>query len=138
MALIVHGIVANGSCPGWGIDQSLLVSELIFIANKIAPPGSGVYRSWDCSRVDCVLVEANEIPPSGSGVNNCVEIDSQENLSCTWIDTCSRAVYGVGYILHVISNAFKNMLTTFHVVAHCEIHKLWKRKTTLDESYDFK
>ena len=46
------------------------MSELIFIANKIAPPGSGVYRSWDCSRVDCVLVEAIEIPPSGSGVNN--------------------------------------------------------------------
>ena len=25
-------------------------------------------------------------------------IDSQENLSCTWIDTCKRNCYGVGYL----------------------------------------
>ena len=41
-----------------------------------------------------------EIPPSVSGVDSSrdcvVPIDSQENLSCTWIDTCSRKCYGVG------------------------------------------
>ena len=34
------------------------MSVLTFIANKIAPTGSGVDRSRDCSRVDRVLVEA--------------------------------------------------------------------------------
>ena len=32
-----------------------------------------------------------------------VDFDSQENLSGTWIDTSSRAVYGVRYLLQARS-----------------------------------
>ena len=33
------------------------MSFLTLIAMEIAPIGSGVDKSWDCSSVDCVLVE---------------------------------------------------------------------------------
>ena len=60
------------------------MSRLTKIANKIAPIGSGIDSSRDCSRVDCVLVEtlinsllvslltliANKIVHSGSGVDS--------------------------------------------------------------------
>ena len=38
------------------------------------------------------------------GLLPCVDIDSQENLSCTWIDTCSRNCYGVGVYYIPISD----------------------------------
>ena len=60
------------------------MSVLTLIANKIAPNGSGVDSSRDCSHVDHVLVEtlincllvsvltpiANKIAPIGSGVDS--------------------------------------------------------------------
>ena len=33
------------------------MSVLTPIANRITPSGSGIDNSWDCSRVDCVLVD---------------------------------------------------------------------------------
>jgi len=66
------------------IDE-LLVFVLTLIANEITPSGSDVNSSRQSSPVNRVPVET---------------FNSQENLSCTWIDTCSRNRYGVGYLLH--------------------------------------
>ena len=33
------------------------MAVLTLIANEIAPSGSGVDGSWECSRVDCVLFD---------------------------------------------------------------------------------
>ena len=39
------------------MSNELLVSVLTLIADKIAPSGSGINSSRDCSHVDCVLFE---------------------------------------------------------------------------------
>ena len=40
-----------------------------------------------------------------TGLKPCVDIDSQENLNCTWIDTCSGNCYGVKHLLQINTQA---------------------------------
>ena len=59
------------------------MSILTPIAYEIVPSDSGIDSSHDCSRV--------------------LTWYSQENLSCSWIDTFSRNCYGVGvYYIHFV------------------------------------
>ena len=55
------------------------MSLLTSIANEITPSGSGVDSSRDCSHVLTFIVKRIWVVP--------------------WIDTCSRNYYGVGYLL---------------------------------------
>ena len=66
--------------------------QLISIANKIAPSGSGVDRSRFLVLINRLRIMPFDLALIVTGLYPCVDFDSQENLSCTWIDTSSRAV----------------------------------------------
>ena len=71
--------------------------RLISIANEITPSGSGVDRSWIVFVWFPVLINRLRIVPFDlalivTRLYPCVDIDSQENLSCTWIDTFPEIV----------------------------------------------
>ena len=70
---------------------------MISIANEIKPGGSGVDRSWIVFMWFPVLINRLRIVPFDLALivmrlYPCVDIDSQENLSCTWIDTFPEIV----------------------------------------------
>ena len=65
---------------------------LILMANKITPNGSDIDRSQIVLVWFPVLINRLRIVPLDlalivTRLYQCVDIDSQENLSCTWIDT---------------------------------------------------
>ena len=85
-------------------ELALIVAsfQLILIANEIAPSGSDVDRSqivfvWFPVLINMLIFDLALIVIR---LYPCDDINSQENLSCTWIDTFSETVIWSRHSLH--------------------------------------
>ena len=84
--------------------EQLLVSVLTSIANEIGPSGSGVDRL--IASVLLIPISDEIIPivlvSKGFKIGTGFRHLIVTEKNCTWIDTSSRAAYRVGYLLQIL------------------------------------